>query len=167
MFAIVKNNEIKKFIPVSTAFAWEDNQYADNWIALADDADKAAIGLVEVVWNERPDPTFYDSQEATPAYSSAVKKVVINYTKVAKDVALVKQEMVSEANALAYSTLQPSDWMAVSAFETGTKVDPAWSAWRQSVRDATLANIKAINACSNIEELAALVPTYWNASPTL
>lgn len=72
---------------------------------------------------------------------------------------------VNATNAIAYSILLLSDWMATKAFETGTTVATEWATWRAQIRSQAATQIAAINACTTIEQLAALPNVAWAKDP--
>ena len=70
MFAIIRNNEIYKLIHEGTAFDLDGNQYPSNWINLSSPSEKAAIGMVDVVYAVRPDDKYYWVTENPPVCDS-------------------------------------------------------------------------------------------------
>jgi hypothetical protein len=52
--------------------------------------------------------------------------------------------------------------MVVKAVETSTTVEPAWNTWRASIRTTAANAVTAINACTNVDEVAALVVVWAN-----
>jgi hypothetical protein len=56
--------------------------------------------------------------------------------------------------------------MATKAFETGTTVATEWATWRASIRTTAATQIAAINACTTIEQLAALPNADWAKDPS-
>ena len=135
-------------LPQGTPFKdVEGNQYPQNWLNLSTAEEKAAIGITEVA-----DPAIYDDR-----FYWGVN--------IPKDVDQVKANLVSQTNATAYSILLPSDWMVVKAFETSTSMSTAWSTWRSAIRTEAAAQIAAINACTTIDQLAALPNVSWSKDP--
>jgi hypothetical protein len=117
-------------------------QYPANWIRLASDAEKAAIGIE---WIADPEP--YDDRY----YWSAGNP---------KDLDQCKATLIAQVKQTAASLLAPTDWKVVRFTETGTAVDTATSEYRTAVRTASNANETAINACTTVDELAALQLTW-------
>ena len=148
-----------QYIQEGTAFEINNVQYPSNWLNLSTPEDKAAIGLQEVVATNSPaNDKFYWISEALNGAS-------LTYTNTPKDVDTCKANEVSATNAAAYSILLPSDWMATKAFETGTTVATEWATWRASIRTTAATQIAAINACTTIEQLAALPNADWAKDP--
>ena len=147
------------YIQEGTAFELNGVSYPSNWLNLSSPEDKQAIGLEEVIATNSPlSDKFYWVSETLNGAS-------LTYTNTPKDVDACKANEVSATNATAYSILLPSDWMATKAFETGTTVAPDWSAWRAQIRSQAAAQIAAINACTTIDELAALPNVDWAKDP--
>jgi hypothetical protein len=148
-----------QYIQEGSAFEIAGIQYPSNWLNLSSPADKSAIGLEEVVATNSPaNDKFYWVSEALNGAS-------LTYTNTAKDLFECQSNEVSATNATAYSILLPSDWMATKAFETGTTVATDWATWRASIRSQAATQIAAINACTTIEQLAALPNVDWAKDP--
>lgn len=148
-----------QYIQEGTAFEIGGVSYPSNWLNLSSSADKTAIGLEEVVATNSPaNDKFY-------WVSSSLSGASLTYTNTPKDLFTCQSNEVNATNTTAYSILLPSDWMVVKAFETGAPMDAAWSAWRASIRTTAANHITAINACTTIEELAALPNAVWAKDP--
>lgn len=163
MFAIISNNQFVKFLPENTPFNIDGTQYPANWLNLSTPQEKAKLGIVDVVYGQRADDKYYWVSEDAPVYADGVVKV--NYTATPKDLAECLKQALSAVNAQAYSLLLPSDWMAVKAYETGVAVAQDWAAWRQEIRDQAAAQVTAIEACTTVDELAALPSVEWAHDP--
>ena len=163
MFAIISNNQFVKFLPENTPFKLDGTQYPANWLNLSTPQEKAKLGIVDVVYGQRADDKYYWVSEDAPVVDNGVVKV--NYTATPKDLAECLKQALSAVNAQAYSILLPSDWMAVKSFETGVAVAPDWAAWRQSIRDQASQAVADIEACEDIDSLAALAPVQWAHDP--
>ena len=55
--------------------------------------------------------------------------------------------------------------MVVKAVETSGTVAPAWNTWRQTIRTQAADYITAINACTTVDQLAALPAVQWAHDP--
>jgi hypothetical protein len=165
MFAIIKNNAFERFLPEGIAFKIGNTVYAQNWLNTSTPAEKAALGIVDVVYSERPDDKYYWVTELPPTYLTKTKQVDVAYTATPKDLADCIKQAVDAVNAQAYSILLPSDWMAVKAFETGSAVAEDWAAWRQAIRAQAAQAIAGIEACADVEALAALPSVEWANDP--
>ena len=163
MFAIIKDNAFERFLPQGIAFKIGNNVYAQDWLNLSTPAEKAALGIVDVIYGERPDDKYYWVTEQPPVYADGV--VTIGYTSTPKDLSGCIKQAVDAINAQAYSILLPSDWMAVKAFETVSLVAEDWATWRQKIRDQATKQIEAISACADVAALAALPSVEWANDP--
>lgn len=166
MFAIIQNNQIAQFVPEGTAFTWDGIQYPANWCNLSTPEEKAAIGMVDVVYGPQANDTYYWVSQDTPVYDAQQNVVLINYTATPKDLDQTKTNCVNQINSTAYSLLLPSDWRVVKATETSTPIDPAWNTWRQSVRttaDTSRAAVEAAVDMAGVE--AAMSNIAWPPSP--
>lgn len=163
MFAIISNNAIAMLVAPGTPFEWDGVQYPANWCNLSTPEEKAAIGMVDVVYGAQPSDQYYWVSQDAPVYNGTV--VEINYTATPKDLDACKSNAVSAINAAAYSLLLPSDWMAVKAFETAVAMPQAWMDWRQQIRTQAAAQVAAITACTSVDQLAALPTVQWAHDP--
>jgi hypothetical protein len=163
MFAIISQNQFVKFLPENTPFKLDGVSYPQNWLNLSTPQEKTKLGIVDVVYGQRADDKYYWISEDAPVYADGVVKV--NYTATPKDLAECVKQALSAVNAAAYSILLPSDWRVVKAYESSSNVPTEWSAWRQSIRDQTNAQVDAISACTTVDELAALPPVQWANDP--
>ena len=163
MFAIISNGAIAMFVAPGTPFEWDGVQYPANWCNLSTPEEKAAIGMVDVVYGAYPNDQYYWVSQDAPVYQNGV--VEINYTATPKDLTELKASQVSATNAAAYSILLPSDWMVVKAVETSGTVAPDWNTWRQEIRTQAATQVAAIEACTTVDELAALPSVEWAHDP--
>ena len=163
MFAIVVNGVIQMLVPAGTAFEWDGLQYANNWCNLSSPKEKAAIGMVDVVYGQYPNDQYYWVSQDAPVYNGTV--VEINYTATPKDLFECQMQAVNALNATAFSILSPSDWMVVKGYETKSAIPPAWNTWREDIRAQCRAQVIAINGCTTVDQLAALPPVQWANDP--
>ena len=165
MFAYIKDSTFQYFIPQGTAFEIDGIQYPANWLNLSTPEEKAAVGIVDVVYGEYPSDQYYWVSQDAPVYADGV--VTVNYTATPKDLFTLQSDAVNTVNATAYSILLPSDWMVVKGIETKSAVPTDWNTWRQTIRTQAAAQIAAISATTTVEELAALPPVDWAKDPNV
>jgi hypothetical protein len=163
MFAIIRNNEIYKLVQEGSAFELDGNQYPANWINLSSAADKAAIGMVDVVYAAKPNDKYYWVTENPPLYLNGV--VEVSYTSRAKDLTQLKDSATQQINQSAWSILSASDWMVTKSVETSTPMDAEWSTWRAAIRTQASEGLATILACTTVEELAAVPAIAWEKDP--
>jgi len=147
-----------QYINEGTQFTIDGVTYPSNWLNQSTPEQKAALGLEEVIATNSPyNPVYYWTGET-------LDEATLTYTGTPKDLTEVKTNAIAQVNSTAYSILLPSDWMVVKAVETSTTVDPAWNTWRESIRTTAANAVTAINACTNVDEVAALTID-WPADP--
>jgi hypothetical protein len=138
-------------------------QYPSNWLRLASEDEKAAIGIT---WEADPAPVdqrFYWGEnnpkrlEDEPAVDEDGDPVLD-----ADGVQIInkglKTEWVAKQKQIAGSLLAPSDWYVTRKAEDPTAEIPAAVAtYRAAVRTTSGTREAEINACTTTEELAALL----------
>ena len=167
MFAIISNNAIAMLVAPGTPFTWAGQQYAANWCNLSSPQEKAAIGMVDVVYGAQPNDQYYWVTQNEPVYDPLRNVVNITYTATPKDLFTCQANAVNATNAAAYSILLPSDWRVVKGYETKTAIPADWDTWRQTIRTQCEAQVAAITACKTVDELAALPPVQWAHDPNV
>jgi hypothetical protein len=166
MFAIVQNGQIMLLVQAGTPFTWNGVDYPANWCNLSSPEDKAAIGMVDVVYGTQANDQYYWVTEDAPVYNAQTNQVDINFTSTPKDLTGVKTNAINQINSTAYSILLPTDWMVVKAVETSTSVSPAWNSWRQSVRNTATASVNGVEGATNVDEVAAVMSNInWPKDP--
>ena len=166
MFAIVQNNTIQQLIQEGSQFTVNDVTYSNNWFQLATQEEKTALGVMEVVYAQRPDDTYYWVTESAPTYDSETNTVRVTYTTTDKDIQQLKASAVQQIKSSAHSLLSTSDWMVVRAAEpNGTAVSTPWLTWRASIRNTANTQISAINAVTTVAELTAIPTISWPTDP--
>jgi hypothetical protein len=163
MFAIISNGIIAMFVPAGTAFEWDGIQYPQNWCNLSSPEEKAAIGMVDVVYGQYPNDQYYWVSQDAPVYKDGV--VTIDYTATPKDLFECQSQAVNAVNAAAYAILLPSDWMVTKATETRSTVPTNWNDWRETIRLQAKTQRDAISATKTVDELAALPAVDWAHDP--
>ena len=165
MFAIIQNGTISQLVAPGTAFTVNGTQYPANWCNLSSPADKAAIGMVDVVYGAMPNQQYYWVTESAPVYNAQANVVNIDFTSVPKDFAPLQADAITQTKSTAYTILFPTDWMVVKAFETSTAIPTAWNTWRAEIRTQAQAQVAAIEATTTVAELAALPAVEWAKDP--
>jgi hypothetical protein len=163
MFAIISNGVIALLVPAGTAFEWDGISYPSNWCNLSSPEEKAAIGMVDVVYGQYPNDQYYWVSQDAPVYTGTV--VEINYTATPKDLFECQMQAVNALNATAFSILSPSDWMVTKAVETKSSVPTTWNDWREAIRLQAKKQRLAIEATKTVDELAALPAVDWAHDP--
>jgi hypothetical protein len=169
MWALVENNEVTKVYTRPKALTIGDVNYPQNIFMLWSSEELEAIGIYEVVVDNSnlKDQEYYINTNQTFAFASDV--VTASYgTATAKqlddttdpDTGVVthglKYNYAQAIDPQAYGLLLPNDWMVVKAIETGGSVASDWTTYRAAVRTAAADMVSKINACTTVDELAAL-----------
>ena len=160
MFAQVINGIIIQIIQNGQPWTYAGVNYPSNWIQLAGPGDLAELGIVDVVYGERPNDTYYWVTQLAPVYNAETNQADVNFTSTPKDLATVQVTAVSTVNSSAYSTLLPSDWMIVRQVETGETIQLDWNSWRQSVRIVASNTANAINDSANVANVQLTMSTF-------
>lgn len=166
MFAIVLDGIILQIIYGGQPFTVDGNQYPANWCYLATPEEKAAIGMVDVINMQEPNPEYYWVTQQNPVYVPEKNIVEIEYTSEPKDLDTVKNTAFNTINSTAYSILSPTDWMVTKAFETNTPVPPDWNTWRESIRTTANTTRDQVAACVDVDEVQnVMMSISWPPSP--
>lgn len=136
-----------KILPLDTAFEHDGTSYPANWLRLASPEERAAIGIVEVVEQPRPDDRFY--WVSGPDEHG-------DYTAIPKDVDVVRAMLVSQVKETCASMLAPTDYKYIRKAETGQEIDAATVTKRTDIRAAKDANLKKIEDAQDVDALATL-----------
>jgi len=163
MFALITNNAFNKFIAEGTPFEINEISYPANWLNLSTPEEKAAVGIVDVVYGEQPSDVYYWISQDAPVYADGV--VTVDYTATPKDLFTLQNNAVTAVQQQAYSILLPSDWRVVKGYETKSEIPTDWNTWRQEIRNQCDAQIVAITACTDVAALAALPAVVWAHDP--
>ena len=182
MYAIVESGSITQTFNNPRKLVINDIRYSTKIYSLWSEAEKKAIGLYEVEYDNtnKKDEAWYINTNQTLTYDASADKVTASYgTATAKEIAdrnavddngdplldsngdqivikglkTVKKEIIDNQCA---GILAPSDWRVVRAKETGGTMNSGWKTWRASVRTKCNSMQDQIDAVSNVDELAAL-----------
>jgi len=127
-------------IPLDTPFTHNDIQYPNNWIRLATEEDKSAIGLVWEADAVRADDRFYwDGNINNP-----------------KDLNGLKSQFISQVKTTAGSILAQTDWMVIRKAERNVDIPSSVATYRASVVAKADELETAISAVTTVEQLIAL-----------
>jgi hypothetical protein len=161
-------------LAVDTAFTNDGIQYPANWLRLATEAEKSAIGITEVADPIRADDRFYwngDSnlpkaledkeevdQDGNPLYVQVydpVTKSMVDTTErlITKG---LKSNFITQVKTIAGSILAQTDWMVTRKADIGTDIPASIISFRKSIRDKADALELAISSVTSVEQLAEL-----------
>ena len=177
MWALVENNQVTQVYTRPKAITIGDVSYPQNIFMLWSSDELEAIGIYEVVVDNDnfKNPSYYINTNqsfdfandvVTASYGTATPKQLDDTTdpdtgdvthglKWNHDQVIINQ---------AYGLLQPNDWYVVRESEAGTPIPADWSTFRTDVRSTAADMQSKINACTTVDELAALYE-YNDAEP--
>ena len=167
-----------KPLPLDRAFTLGDIQYPSNWLRLATEADKAALGITWEAEVTRADDRFYWSGDITNPKALEDKEEVDEdgnpmYVKVLDNSDPENPKMVDSAERLvtkglksqwvaqvkdtAGSMLAQTDWMVIRKAERDVAISTATVTSRAAiVAEADRLEV-AINACADVAALIEVV----------
>lgn len=169
MWALVENNQVTQVYTRPKAITIGDVSYPQNIFMLWSSDELEAIGIYEVVVDDSnfKNPSYYINTNqsfdfandvVTASYGTATPKNLDDTTdpdtgdvthglKWNHDQVIINQ---------AYGLLQPNDWYVVRETEAGTAIPADWSTFRTDVRSTAADMQSKIDACTTVDELAAL-----------
>ena len=158
MWAIVKDNEITETFSNLKSLVVGNTRHSRKIFSLWTEAERNAIGVYTIVDDNsnRKDNTLYTNTDVS--YVFADGKVTASYgTATAKELDDVKAEKKEELQLLAGEILTATDWYVVKATEVESySVPEAVTTYRADARTASNDMESKIDACSTVDELAAL-----------
>jgi len=169
MFALVESGSITKTLNGNRGITIGDVQYPRNIFTLWSAAEKEAIGIYEVVWDNtnKKDEAYYTNTNqsfafaggaVTASYGSATAKALADVTdeddNVIPGLKTKHKEIIKQQ---ASGLLTPTDWYVIKATDVESySVPSAITTYRASVRIASNEMEVLIDACSTVDELAVL-----------
>jgi hypothetical protein len=162
-----------KTIPLDAAFVHNEVSYPANWIRLATEAEKSAIGLVwETDEDMNFDNRFYWSkgvgkaledrlevkEDGTPLYVQVYNPVTEAMEDTTEQVVYkgLKSVFIAQVKQTAGSILAQTDWMVIRKAERDVAIPADVFAYRASVVAKAEELETAISAVTTVEELAQL-----------
>ena len=177
MWALVENNQVTQVYTRPKAITIGDVSYPQNIFMLWSSDELEAIGIYEVVVDNSnfKNPSYYINTNqsfdfandvVTASYGTATPKQLDDTTD--PDTGDVTHGLKWNHNQViinqAYGLLQPNDWYVVREQEAGTPIPADWSTFRTDVRSTAADMQSKIDACTTVDELAALYE-YNDAEP--
>jgi hypothetical protein len=152
-----------KTIQLDTPFTHNENQYPANWIRLATEEDKAAIGLVWEADPVRADDRFYWSGDINnPKALEDVIALNVDGQNILDDngnpiiTKGLKSQFIAQAKQTAGSILAQTDWMITRKVERNVDVPTSTAQYRNSIVVRADELEAAIAAVTTVEALIAL-----------
>ena len=158
MYALIENNEIKETFSNIKALTIGDVQYPKNIFTVWSESELNNVGLYTVVFDNsnKKDDSCYTNTDVS--YTFADGKVTASYgTATPKELDDVKSQKKALIKQQASDLLAPTDWYVIKATEVESySVPEAMTTYRADVRTASNDMESKIDACSTVDELAAL-----------
>jgi hypothetical protein len=171
-----------KTIQLDTPFTHNDIQYPANWIRLASEEDKEAIGLVWEADPVRADDRYYwdgdinnpkaiddkeeSDQDGNPLYVKVLGVVDGKPAMVDSDKRLVtkglKSNFIAQIKNTAGTILAQTDWMVIRKAERNVDIPTSVATYRASVVAKSEELETAISAVTTVEQLIALDLSFPN-----
>ena len=160
MWALIVDGSINRIFKTPVAFKHPTTgmQYPRNWITLATDSERTAIGLIEVTYSgSHGDQDYYTNSESNPVYDASAGTVVITKSKTARDLTTLKASKTKEIEDNANSSMSSTDWYVTRKSETSTAIPSTVTAYRTAVR---LVCNSVKTALGNASDLAGVIAIY-------
>jgi hypothetical protein len=161
-------------LAVDTAFTNDGIQYPANWLRLATEAEKSAIGITEVPDPVRADDRFYwngDStlpkaledreevdQDGNPMFVKVYDPVTESMVDTTERLVTkgLKSQFIAQVKQTAGSILAQTDWMVIRKAERDVAIPTATVTYRASVVAKATELEASITAVTTVEQLAGL-----------
>ena len=134
----INGEPLKLDVPFADA---EGNQYPANWLRSSSQEQRDALGIVWV------------AQDPAAVYDQRFYWGVGN----PKDLTQSKEEWTAKVKDTANKLLLQTDWYAARAHDTGVPVPEAVMVYRATVRATSSQYAEQVEACADVDALAALV----------
>ena len=177
MFVLVENDSITKTLNTSRGITIGENQYPRAIYTLWSTAEREAIGIYEVVFDNTnfKDQKYYNNTnqsfnfadgKVTASFGNATANSLVDVTDEDDNVTLgLKSKHKENIKKEASNLLTSTDWYVIKATEVESySVSAEMTTYRAAVRTASNDMEALIDACSTVDELAALY-AYNNDEP--
>ena len=138
-----------QIIGENQGFNYENTSYPANWIALATQEQKDALGLKEIPEYPRPDDQFYMVTQNDDG----------TYNATPKNLNDLKKHWIAYIQMISHNLLLQSDWMIIRKVERNVDVPADTTTYRQAVIAECVRLVAAITGCTDIPSLITVVTT--------
>jgi len=146
MFAIVRDNEVKKIIQAHTAFEFEGKQYTAKWTSRWTQEEREAFGIKDVIHGSKEDDRFYYVSPNPVTLVDGIPTIV--YTCIPKAIE-DKEEVDEKGNPLFVKIFDPS-----ANDGKGSMIDSTQRLVTQGLKTTFTQQVKS--SCNSL-----LQPTDW------
>jgi hypothetical protein len=126
---------------IDSPFTYNDTQYPSNWLRLASQEERAAIGITEVADPALHDDRFYWGHDNP------------------KDLFQLKDNWSSQIKDTTNKLLSESDWMVIRKVERNVDIPPSTATYRAAVLTESKRITTAITASEDVPSLITAVTT--------
>ena len=179
MWGLVEDNAITKIINQPKGMVIGDTRHSRKIFSLWSEAERNAIGIYEVVFDNtnKKDSEYYNNTNqtfafadgaVTASYGSATANALADVTDEDDNVTPgLKTKHKEKIKQQASGLLTPTDWYVIKANEVESySVPSAITTYRANVRTKSNDMEVLIDACSTVDELAALYDYNDDEPPT-
>ena len=187
MFVLVENNSVTKSLPTGRGITIGENQYPRAIYTSWSTAEREAIGIYEVVFdntNKKNEKYYNNTNQSfafadgvvTASYGSATANALADVNGTDEDgveldpvvvIPGLKTKHKEIIKQQASSLLTANDWYVIKATDVGSySVPGAITTYRAAVRTKSNDMEVLIDACSTVDELAALYDYNDDEPPT-
>ena len=168
MWGLVEDNAITKIINQPKGMVIGDTRHSRKIFSLWSEAERNAIGIYEVVFDNtnKKDEAYYTNTNqtfafadgtVTASYGSPTAKLLTDTTNEDDSISLgLKSQRKETVKQQSSSLLTTYDWYVIRKADAGTAVPSAITTYRAAVRTKSGEMETLIDACSTVDELAAL-----------
>jgi len=169
MFVLVENDSITKTLSPSKGVTIGENQYPRAIYTSWSPAEREAIGIYEVVFDDsnKKDSEYYNNTnqsfnfadgKVTASFEAATARSLDDITNPDSSITPgLKSQKKTHLGSRARDLLTPTDWHVVKATEVESySVPAAMTTYRAAVRTKSNDFEALIDACTTVDELAAL-----------
>ena len=164
-----------KPLTLDRPFTVDGTQYPSNWLRMASEEDKAALGITweadpapvdfRFYWSEGNPKALEDKEESdeqgNPLYVKVLGEVDGEPAMVDSDERLVtkglKSQWIAQVKATAGSMLAATDWMVIRKAERDVPIDADVAAKRAAILAEANRLEAAISACADVDALITVV----------
>jgi len=142
---------------IDSPFTYNDTQYPSNWLRLASQAERAAIGITEVADPERWDDRYYWGVDNPKQLEDLTVTPEGGEPYVQKG---LKSNHLAQTKTTANQLLSATDWMVIRKAERDVAIPAATVTYRAAVLTECDRLLAAIAAAADVPSLMAVTAAW-------
>ena len=142
---------------IDSPFTYNDTQYPSNWLRLASQAERAAIGITEVEDEPRYDSRFYWGVDNPKQLEDITVTPEGGEPYVQKG---LKSQHLAQTKVTANQLLSATDWMVIRKAERDVAIPTSVAMYRAAVLAECDRLLAAIAAASDVPALMAVTASW-------